>query len=125
MTLKKTSTAILSGSIKIVVYLLLGVVVYMVLSKSFEFGELIFSDKGMAPKGSGVEVQITIPNGASDKEIGDILVKNGLSENAYAFVVQTILYEADIKPGKYILNTEYSPKEIIDILVTETVSEEE
>lgn len=125
MNLKKTSSAILMTSIKIVVYLIIAVVIYLVLSRAFAFGELILSEDGMASKGNGVEIQITIPQDASSKEIGDILEKNGLIKSSYAFIIQVILYEADIKPGKYVLNTEYSPKEIIEVLDATTENNEE
>ena len=125
MNLKKTSSAILSTSIKIVVYMLVAVGIYVILSGAFSFGELIFSENGMAAKGNGTEIQVTIPKDASSKEVGDILKKNGLIENSYAFVIQVVLYEADIVPGKYALNTEENPKEIIEILSGVTKDQEE
>ncbi len=125
MNLKKTSSAILSTSIKIVVYMLVAVGIYVILSGAFSFGELIFSENGMAAKGNGTEIQVTIPKDASSKEVGDILKKNGLIKNSYAFVIQVMLYEADIVPGKYALNTEENPKEIIEILSGVTKDQEE
>jgi cell division protein YceG involved in septum cleavage len=125
MNLKKTSSAILSTSIKIVVYMLVAVGIYVILSGAFSFGELIFSENGMVAKGNGTEIQVTIPKDASSKEVGDILKKNGLIENSYAFVIQVMLYEADIVPGKYALNTEENPKEIIEILSGVTKDQEE
>lgn len=125
MNLKKTSSAILSTSIKIVVYMLVAVGIYVILSGAFSFGELIFSENGMVAKGNGTEIQVTIPKDASSKEVGDILKKNGLIENSYAFVIQVMLYEADIVPGKYVLNTEENPKEIIEILSGVTKDQEE
>ncbi len=125
MNLKKTSSAILSTSIKIVVYMLVAVGIYVILSGAFSFGELVFSENGMAAKGNGTEIQVTIPKDASSKEVGDILKKNGLIENSYAFVIQVMLYEADIVPGKYVLNTEENPKEIIEILSGVTKDQEE
>lgn len=73
MNLKKTSSAILSTSIKIVVYMLVAVGIYVILSGAFSFGELIFSENGMVAKGNGTEIQVTIPKDASSKEVGDIL----------------------------------------------------
>lgn len=125
MNLKKTSSAILSTSIKIVVYMLVAVGIYVILSGAFSFGELIFSENGMVAKGNGTEIQVTIPKDASSREVGDILKKNGLIENSYAFVIQVMLYEADIVPGKYVLNTEENPKEIIEILSGVTKDQEE
>lgn len=124
MNLKDTSSKILSLSIKAVVYVLLIVVLYLTCSNAFKFGKDVFSEEGMAKPGNGVEIQITVPNGASTKEVGDILVKNGLIKNAYAFVIQNFLYEGDIKPGKYVLNTEYNPEEIVEALKVETVEED-
>lgn len=125
MNLKKTSSAILGTSIKIVVYMLIAVAIYVILSSAFSFGELIFSENGMAAKGNGTQIQVTIPQNASSKEVGDILEKNGLIENSYAFVIQVILYEAEIVPGKYVLNTDENPKEIIEILSGVTEEKEE
>ena len=121
MNLKKTSSAILFSTIKLVIYAVLIISVYLLMSKAFAFGEMVFSEEGMAQKGAGVEVQITIPKGASTKEIGDILVKNGLAENAYVFWLQVLLYEGELKSGKFVLNTEYNAEEIISALEKETV----
>ena len=125
MNLKKTSSTILTTSIKLVLYLLIGVIIYLVLSNAFLFGEMVFSEDGMAPKGSGVEIQITIPENASAKAVGDILEKNGLINNSYVFVLQVFLYDGEISSGKFILNTEYSPEEIIETLRNAANSGEE
>lgn len=125
MNLKKTSSAILGTSIKIVVYMLVAVGVYVILSSAFSFGELIFNEKGMATKGNGIEIQVTIPQNASAKQVGDILEKNGLIKSSYAFVIQVKLYEATIVPGKYVLNTEENPREIIEIISGVTEEKEE
>lgn len=114
MNLKKTSSAILGTSLKILGYILIIVAFYFVCSNAFSFGETVFTEDGMAKTGSGTEIQITVPQGASTLEIGKILEKNGLIKSSYAFVLQAFLYEADIDPGKYVLNTEYNPEEIIE-----------
>ena len=123
MNLKSTSSKILSLSIKTVLYVLLIVVLYLTCSNSFSFGKEVFSEKGMVEPGNGVDIQITVPNGASSKEVGDILVKNGLVKSSLAFVLQCFLYDGEIKPGKYILNTEYNPQEIVEALKNEVKEE--
>jgi cell division protein YceG involved in septum cleavage len=126
MNLKKTSSAILQTSLKILVYIIVVVVFYLVCSNAFSFGEKVFTEEGMAKSGEGTNVQITIPQGASTLDIGDILSKNGLIDSSYAFALQAFLYEADIKPGKYELSTEYSPEEIIEALrITDKDTNEE
>ena len=124
MNLKKTSSAIMFFTIRLVIYVVIIIFVYLLMSNAFKYGEMVFSEEGMSPKGAGVEVQITIPKGASSKDVGDILVKNGLAENAYVFSLQVWLYEGEIKPGKYILNTEYNPEEIINALEEDEEEEE-
>lgn len=123
MNLKKTSSAILFSSIKLVIYAVVIISVYLLMSKAFTYGAMVFSEEGMTQKGAGVEVQITIPKGASNKEIGDILEKNGLVENAYIFWLQVILYEGELKSGKFVLNTEYNAEEIINALEKEAISD--
>ena len=97
-------------------YVIGAVLVILISRSAFEFGEKIFSEEGIAEKGSGHEVVITIPADASTSEVASILKENGLIESELVFKIQTILYEAEIYSGTYTVNTEYNPEEIIDAL---------
>ncbi len=115
MNLKKTSSIVLNISIKMVVILLLVGVVYFVGSKSFAFGEKIFSGEGIAD-GDGEDIEVTIPSGATTKEVANILKDNGLIDDTLAFMAQTTLYEGKYYSGNYTLNTSMGVEKIIEVL---------
>lgn len=113
---KKSASVFSKLTFKAAMYVI-GVVLLILIGRgAFAFGEKIFSEEGIAPKGSGQEVVITIPVDASTSEVASILKKNGLIESELVFKIQTILYEAEIYSGTYTVNTEYSPEEIIEAL---------
>lgn len=97
-------------------YIIGAVLLVLVCKSAFDFGVKVFSEEGMAEKGSGQEVVVTIPADSSTSEVASILKKNGLIESEFVFKIQAMLYEAEIYSGTYTLNTEYSPEEIIDAL---------
>ena len=70
---------------------------------------------------------ITIPDGASNSQVADIILNNGLIEDKNLFLVQLMLsdYSKSILPGTYTLSTTMKPTEIMVALSTEpeTVTE--
>ena len=96
-----------------------GLILYTFCAKAFTFGTILFTEEGVADRGKGKEVVITIPKEASAGEIASILKDNGLIEDKIAFMFQTYLYEAEIYSGTYKLNTEFSPEELISAMMPE------
>lgn len=120
-----TSRIVMKFSIRVLAVFIGCLVLYTCCTKAYDFGQLIFTEKGMDLKGNGQEVTITIPEGASSMEVGKILEDNGLIESKYAFFIQTFLYEAKIYPGTYTLNTQEGPEELIgDMKIVEEEKEE-
>ena len=113
---KKSASVFSKFTFKTAMYVIGAVLVILISRSAFAFGEKIFSEAGMAEKGSGHEVVITIPADASTGEVASILKENGLIDSEFVFKIQTILYEAEIYSGTYTMNTEYSPEEIIEAL---------
>lgn len=113
---KKSASVFSKITFKTAMYIIGAVLVVLISRSAFAFGEKIFSEEGMAEKGKGQEVVVTIPADASTGEVASILKKNGLIESEFVFKIQTILYEAEIYSGTYTINTEYSPEEIIEAL---------
>lgn len=96
------------------------VVVYFTFSMSFkayDFGYRVFTEPAIDEK-PGVNVEITIENGMSAKEIGKLLEKKGLVRDADLFVVQYKLsaYADEIVAGSYTLNTSETAKEMMIIM---------
>lgn len=113
---KKSASVFSKITFKVAMYVIGAVLVVLVCKSAFDFGVKVFSEEGIAEKGSGQEVVVTIPADASAGEVASILKQNGLIESELVFKLQTMLYEAEIYSGTYTLNTEYSPEELIDAL---------
>lgn len=116
MDLRKTSKLVLGISVKIVFWIICLTVFSVICTKAFSLGSAIFTNKGMDMEGQGIEITVTIPAGATDKDVAKILSDEELIENQYIFMVQAKLYEAEYAPGEYVLSTEYGPEDIIEAL---------
>lgn len=125
MKLKKVSSWILGFSVKMVLLLIMVSVMYTVCTKTFAFGEAIFSEEGVARSGQGEDVLVNIPVGATKSEVGKILYDSGLIEDENIFVIQMFIYQGEINSGVYQFNTENSPETIIEkITAAATVLQE-
>ena len=104
MNLRKTSKMMLGLSLKIVFWIICLTVFIVICSRAFSLGSQVFGNEGMAKEGSGTEVTVTIPQGATDKDVAEILL------------VQARIYEASYAPGDYVLSTEQGAEDIIESL---------
>lgn len=127
METKKLAGTILSVSIRACVFALALIFMYFFGRKAFGFGQSVFDEKSVDEKGYGYDVMITIPDGASNSQVADILLDNGLIEDKKLFLVQLKLsdYSKSILAGTYTLSTTMKPTEIMVALSTkpETVTE--
>lgn len=116
--MRNMSVYMLGTVIKVVVYIAFVIFVYFACTKAYNFSTTIFTEKGMVEEGSAadVEVVVTIPAGASVKEVAGILKENGVIADELAFLIQSYLYEANFKSGTYTLRTSYEPEVIVDAL---------
>ena len=64
----------------------------------------------------GRDMEIQVEAGASVSAVGKTLEKEGLINNQYSFIIQAMVYDYEIQPGDYILNTSMTSREILDIL---------
>lgn len=67
-------------------------------------------------KGAGYEKTVVVKEDQSGFQVGRLLKEDGLIRNEYAFAVQVWLYEYEIRPGTYVLDTTMDPRDILDIL---------
>lgn len=121
METKKLAGGILSVSVKACITVLTIVLLYLAGRKAFDFGTAVFDEKSMDAKGSGYDVMVTIPSGATNNDVANILLNNGLIDNKGLFLVQLKLsdYSGKIIPGSYVLSTTMKPTEMMTILGTE------
>ena len=70
----------------------------------------------------GTDIVITIPEGSDAQSVAELLEQEGIIRDGSAFAIQEELYEVNIYPGEYTLNTSMTTKEILSEL---NISEEE
>lgn len=109
--------AFAGGVFKIALYVCIIVLIFWLGKSSYEFGYDVFNQRAVSPE-NGQEVTVVIKEGTSVYEIGKILERKGLIEDAKVFWVQELLssYRGKMKPGTYLLSTAYTPNRIMEIL---------
>lgn len=115
----------LKGVLKIVVYLIILVVIINICKGAFSFGYKVFHQEPIA-SGTGQDVVVEIPVGASAGDIGELLEDNGLIEDGKLFVLQELLsnYHDKLQSGTFTLNTSQTVDEMIRILGGGVLEEE-
>ena len=102
-------------------------VIFRTGQKAYEFGFRIFTEEAMSPA-PGRDVAVTIVQGDSTMDVGKMLEEKGLIRDYKLFFVQKkcSVYDDDIKPGFYTLNTSMTAEERFAIIAgrKETESEE-
>lgn len=112
--------------IKKAIYLIAMVVIVILLvrgaAKAYDFGHAVFMDESITSKEDARDVTITIAEGDSVLDIGNMLERRGLIQDAYVFLAQSYCYEAGRKlvPGSYDLTTDMNAKEIMNAIVTQS-----
>ena len=74
-----------------------------------------FSRAGMEEE-PGTGKTVVLDGDETVAEVGEILEEAGLIRDSRAFTIQAMVYEYEVQPGTYELNTSESSKEIIAIL---------
>ncbi len=93
---------------------------------AYDFGYQLYSAEAMtAPPGK--DVAVVVQEGASVKDIGEMLERQGLIKDSLVFVAQERLskYSGQIKAGNYVLNTSWNAEEILAALSGNAVNQED
>ena len=106
---------------RVIVAALLVLIAFELSRLCYSFGRSIFYQDPMetAP---GTDIVVTIPEGSSTSDVADILMEKGLIRDEKAFTIQEELYEVNVYPGEYTLNSSMTTKEILAEI---NISEEE
>ncbi len=128
MAEKKAYSAAVFGmktTMRLLVYILVFLFVIFCGRTAYSYGYHLFNEQGMEAS-PGTDVAVTIPEGASVREIGVILRDNGLIDNVNLFVIQERLsnYRGEMQSGIYTLNTSEPPTELIAIISGDSISED-
>ena len=121
------------GASRLVGILLLVLMILVILflgRTAYRFGYSVFHEEAVSSQ-PGEQITVTIPEGATVREIGVILQNAGLIRDANLFVVQERLSEYHKKegtafaPGTYRLSTAQTPTEMMGVLAGDEESGEE
>lgn len=84
----------------------------------FDFGHAIFYQQPVeaAP---GTDHVVTLQEDATMQSVAQDLKEEGLIRNETAFIIQGQLYQINLFPGEYTLNTSMTTKEILEALNTD------
>ena len=117
MNSKEIVTSIFATVFKVVLAIIIIMVVYKGSVTAYEYGQRVFNEPALTT-GSGRSIQVTIPEGSSAKEIGELLKKKGLIRDERLFLVQEMLseYKDKLQPGTYELNTSMTTEEMMKML---------
>ena len=99
--------------------------IYNMSITAYDYGFRIFGESPVS-QGEGSLITVTIPEGKSVKEIGEILVSKGLIRDAKLFYIQEMVsaYKGELKPGIYELSTSMTAEEMMAIMAKEPEDEE-
>lgn len=122
--INRVTGTIIGISFRLIIYAVAILLLYEGATKGYEFGHEIFYASSME-EAPGRDMEITLEPGASVSEVGKKLEKQGLISNQYSFIIQAMVYEYEIQPGTYTLNTSMTSREILDMVSTVAPSEEE
>lgn len=113
--IRKMAMTVISISVKII--LIAAVVCLLVWGgkKGFEFGVSIFTPTTVeaAP---GTDVPIVIKSDSDVLDVARLLEDEGIIADYRIFWLQALLYECEIKPGEYMLNTSMTSEDILEVI---------
>lgn len=117
-----------NGGVKLIfktaLFALLVLIIVILGTKSYNFGNAIFDNTGR-DKAPGVDVEVVIAPGDSVSDVSAYLYRQKLIKDKTIFRIQSMIYEADFKPGTYTINSSSSGEDIISTLsAEEKVSED-
>ena len=114
------------ATIRILFYILIAVVLIFLGRTAYSYGYSVFNEQAVESP-PGTDVEVTVPEGASARQIGKLLKENGLIKDAGVFVLQERLsaYHGRLQGGTYTLNTSETADEMLAILAGDTDSDAE
>ena len=125
MKTKQLVFAVLGTICKVVAAIVIVYLVYEGAMLAYDYGYRVFTEPAMAKEGQGIEIAVDITMGKTDRQIGHILEDKGLVRDGDLFYVQALLseYSGKLLPGSYVLSTEMTAKEMMEIMATEPEEE--
>lgn len=118
MSVNKIVLSVLSIAGRCIVAIALAFLLLNGGKRAYTFGRDIFLDEPMTQEENAREITVTIPQGASAKDIGEILERKNLIRDSLVFYAQSFCVEEGkhLKGGQYELNTSMTAKQMMEIM---------
>lgn len=100
---------------KFFLYLIITLVFIRCAAWCYSFGHSIFYSSSVDEK-PGRDIVVNIGEGMNDRSTAMYLFDRGLIVSEFSFIVQARVFDFDIEPGEYTLNTSQTSREILKIL---------
>lgn len=117
MNIKSIALTFMSFIVRASILAVAILVIARVGKEAYDFGFRIFTEEAMSPA-PGRDVAVTIVQGDSTMDVGRMLEEKGLIRDYKLFYVQKkcSVYDADIKPGFYTLNTSMTADDMFALI---------
>lgn len=117
MNIKSIALGFMSFVVRAAILAVIILVVVRAGQEAYDFGFRIFTEEPMSPA-PGREVAVTIVQGDSTMDVAKMFEEKGLIRDYKLFYVQKkcSVYDADIKPGFYTLNTSMTADDMFAVI---------
>lgn len=126
MKVKYIIGAIVETVIKVVALIFIVTYVIRGATAAYDYGFRVFAEEPMEA-GEGRIISVSVANGDTAKEVGQMLQDKGLIRDAGLFMIQELLSEnhGKIQPGIYDLSTSMTAQEMLAVIAVKPETEEE
>ncbi len=121
--IRKAAKAIITVSWQMILCILVIIVLYHAGVYGYEFGKEIFAPTPVSID-QGKDMIVIVEEDATSADVAKLLESKGLIRDWRVFYVQAFLYQAQIEPGSYTLNTSMTSQDILDIMKADPVPED-
>lgn len=121
--INRITSTIIGISFRLLFYALVFFLLYEGVTRGYSLGHEIFAPEAVA-KAPGLDRELTIKEGESVSEVAGFLEKNGLIKNKLIFVIQSVIYNYEIYPGTYVLNTSMTSRDMLKLLDEQGIEKE-
>ena len=125
MNIKSIALGFMGFIVRAAILAIAILVVFRIGQEAYDFGFRIFTEEAMSPP-PGRDVAVTIVQGDSTMDVARMFEEKGLIRDSKLFYAQKkcSVYDADIKPGFYTLNTSMTADDMFAIIAGRKDSEE-
>lgn len=125
MSLKDIIFAMFETIIKLALVIVVVVAIYRGANLAFDYGYRIFQEEPMSKNGR--EVTVTIPEGMSAEEMGELFYQKGLIRDVTLFRLQYLFseYKEDLNCGTFTLSTAMTVEKMLETMTGDPITEED